>query len=178
MMSLTVQTISSQRMTPAQAEAVIALCSQVFNLDYRYYMALCPDRNHVLGELDGQLVAHALWLDRPMRIGGGPWRVAAYIEGVATHAEQRKAGYGAAVMRRIAQEIQPYAFGALSPAVPEWYAKLGWLRWRGPLLIEKDGVIDASTPQDEIVMLYPTRETGSVDFTASLTGAWRPFEPW
>lgn len=164
-------------MTPAQLKAVIALCSEVFELDYAYYMDLCADRVHVLGTMDGQLVAHALWLDRPLRVGDGPWLNAAYVEGVATHAAHRQRGYGAAVMRRLQAEIGGYDLGALSPAVPEWYAKLSWERWLGPLWIDHDGALEA-TPDDEIVLIYRTPRTPQIDLGASLTAPWRPFELW
>ena len=177
-MTFDLLTVSSHIMTPGQLEDVIALCSGVFNINYRYYMDLCPDRTHALAYADDRLIGHALWLDRRMRVGGGPWQNAAYIEGVATQPDVRGRGIGSAVMRRIAEEIAGYAFGALSPAVPEWYERLGWERWQGPLLIEKDGVVDEMTDPDELVMVYRTPRTGELDLTASLTGEWRPFEPW
>jgi len=176
-MSCRLLTIPCSAMTTDQSNAVIALCSEVFELDYAYYMNLCPDRVHVLGYVDGQLVAHALWLDRPLRIGDGPWLSSAYVEGVATHAAYRQRGYGAAVMRRLQAEIGGYDLGALSPAVPEWYAKLGWEHWQGPLWIEQDGALEA-TPDDEMVLIYRTSRTPSLDLTASLTAPWRPFELW
>jgi GNAT superfamily N-acetyltransferase len=164
-------------MTTGQSNAIIALCSEVFQLDYAHYMALCPDRVHVLGYADGQLVAHALWLDRPLRVGDGPWLNSAYVEGVATHAGYRQRGYGSAVMRRLQTGIASYDLGALSPAVPEWYAKLGWEGWQGPLWIEQDGALEA-TPDDEMVLIYRTPRTPRLDLTASLTAPWRPFELW
>jgi aminoglycoside 2'-N-acetyltransferase I len=164
-------------MTPDQSKAVIALCSEVFELDYGFYMDLCPDRMHVLGYLGDQLVAHALWLDRPLRVGAGPWLRSAYVEGVATHPAQRQRGYGAAVMRRLQAGIAGYDLGALSPAVPEWYAKLGWERWRGPLWIDHDGSLEA-TPADEMVLIYRTPRTPPLDLDAPLTAPWRPFELW
>lgn len=170
-------TVPSSMMTPVQSDAVIALCSQVFQFDYSYTMDLCPDRVHVLGYVNGQLVAHALWLDRPLRVGDGQWLNAAYVEGVATHADHRQHGYGAAVMRRLQGEIEGYDLGALSPAVPEWYMKLGWERWLGPLWIEHDGALEA-TPSDEMVLIYRTPRTPALDLSASLTAPWRPFELW
>lgn len=164
-------------LTADQTSAVIALCSQVFQIDYAWYMDLCPDRMHVLGYVDGQLVAHALWLDRPLCVGRGPWLRSAYVEGVATHAAHRSRGYGAAVMRRVQAEIAGYDLGALSPAVPAWYATLGWERWQGPLWIEHDGALEA-TPDDELVLIYRTPCTPALDLHAALTAPWRPFEQW
>lgn len=170
-------TVRSSVMTTAQTDAIIDLCSEVFQLDYAYYLNLCPDRRHVLGYAGDQLVAHALWLDRPLRVDDGPWLNAAYVEGVATHVDHRGQGYGAAVMRRLQAEIAGYDLGALSPAVPEWYARLGWERWRGPLWIEHDGILEA-TPEDEVVLIYRTARTPALDLAASLTAPWRPFELW
>lgn len=170
-------TLHAGAMTPGQSDAVIALCSEVFELDYSFYLDLCPDRVHVLGYVDGRLASHALWLDRPLRVSHGPWLNSAYVEGVATHASYRQRGYGAAVMRRLQAEITAYDLGALSPAVPEWYAKLGWERWQGPLWIEPDGALEA-TPDDEMVLIYRTPRTPALDLAASLTAPWRPFEQW
>ena len=169
-------TIRSSELTLTQADEVIALCSEVFELDYSFFMDLCPDRVHVLGYMDDRLVSHALWLDRPLRIGDGPWLVSAYVEGVATHADYRERGYGSAVMRRLQAEIAGYDVGALSPAEPEWYGRLGWEQWQGPLLILQDG--QALATPDECVMIYRTPRTGALDLHAPLTGEWRPFELW
>ena len=176
-MPLTLLTLASHAMTSQQVDEVVALCSQVFELDYRHYLDLCPDRVHVLGYVDGRLAAHALWLDRPLRVGAGPWLNSAYVEGVATHAAYRQRGYGAAVMRRLQADIRGYDLGALSPAVPEWYARLGWERWRGPLWIDHDGALER-TPDDEMVLIYRTPRTPQLDLGASLTAPWRPFELW
>ena len=73
-------------------------------------------------------MAHALWLERSLRIGDGPWLDAAYVEGVATPADHQRQGHGSAVMRRWQQEIAGYPLGALPPARPEWYERLGWVR--------------------------------------------------
>lgn len=80
-MSFELITVSSREITQAQIAAVIALCSDVFEMDYSFYMNLDLYRVHVLGYDDGHLVSHALWLERPLRIGDGPWCNAAYIEG-------------------------------------------------------------------------------------------------
>ena len=100
-MSFELVTVSSNEITQAQTDAVIALCSDVFQMDYAFYMNLGLYRVHVLGYADGLLVSHALWLERQLRIGDGPWLSAVYVEGVATHADTRRRGYGSAVMRRL-----------------------------------------------------------------------------
>ena len=163
-------------LTSEQTDQIIALCSEVFRLDYAFYMNLDLPRVHVLGYAGERLVAHALWLTRRLRVGAGPWLDAAYVEGVATHADFRRQGYGSAVMRRLQDEISGFDLGALSPSEPGWYERLGWERWRGPLCIVKDGIAEV-TP-DECVLIYRTPRTGALDLTAPLTGEWRPFELW
>ena len=163
-------------MTPAQHDAVVALCSEVFHCDYAFYMGLDLYRVHVLGYVGERLVAHALWLVRRLRIGDGRWFEAAYVEGVATHADFRGRGCGSAVMRRLQEEVAGFELAALSPSDAGWYERLGWVRWRGPLYIVKDGVVQA-TPDDEVVV-YRTPRTGDLDLDAPLTGEWRPFELW
>ena len=160
-MPLRILTVPSSSMTDVQAEDVIRLCGGVFNIDYAYLMNLCPVRTHVLGYLEDQLVAHALWLDRPMRIGNCPWFTAAYVEGVATDPDYRRLGYGEAVMRRLQDEIAGYPLGVLSPAVEPWYVRLGWERWSGTLWIDKDSV--TSETLDETVLICRTPITGVLD---------------
>lgn len=175
-MALELLTVPSTEMTQAQADDVIQLCSQVFDCDYSYYMSLPLGRVHVLGYLDGLLVSHALWLDRRLRIGSGPWLNSAYVEGVATHEDCRKQGFGSAVMQRLQREIACYNLGALSPSRPEWYERLGWIRWQGPLQVMRDS--DMIETPGECVLVYRTPQTGQIDVTSPLTGEWRPFELW
>ena len=180
-MILKLLTIPSSEMTAAQADEVIALCSAVFRVDYAFYMNLGYERVHILGYVGPHLVSHALWLARRLQVGRGPWLNAAYVEGMATHPDYRGQGYGSALMRRLQQEIVDsthgrFDLGALSPARAAWYERLGWVRWQGPLFILQDGVVQA-TP-DDCVLIYRTPRSGDIDLTTSLTGEWRPFEPW
>jgi aminoglycoside 2'-N-acetyltransferase I len=171
-----IRTVPRDALTEAETTQIIELCSEVFRLDYRFYMNLDLPRVHFLGYAGERLAAHALWLLRRLRIGTGAWFEAAYVEGVATHADFRGRGYGSAVMRRLQQEISGYELGALSPSEPGWYERLGWERWQGPLFIVKDGAAEV-TP-DECVLIYRTPKTGALDLAAPLTGEWRPFELW
>ncbi|MCX6028718.1 MAG: GNAT family N-acetyltransferase [Chloroflexi bacterium] len=175
-MVIELHTVPSSALTPAQTDDVITLCSEVFRLDYAFYMNLDYERVHVLGYAGSRLVAHALWLTRRLRIGAGPWLTAADVEGVATHADYRGRGYGSAVMRRVQQEIGDFDLGVLSPSRADWYERLGWVRWQGPLYILKDDAV-LVTP-DDCVLVYRTPRSGDLDVQASLTGEWRPFELW
>jgi aminoglycoside 2'-N-acetyltransferase I len=171
-----IRTVPLHALTSEQTTQIIELCSEVFRLDYAFYMNLDLPRVHVLGYAGERPAAHALWLTRRLRVGAGPWLEAAYVEGVATHGDFRRQGYGSAVMRRLQGEISGFDLGALSPSEPGWYERLGWERWQGPLFITKDGLAEA-TP-GECVLSYRTPKTGDLDLAASLTAEWRPFELW
>jgi aminoglycoside 2'-N-acetyltransferase I len=177
-MALEIRTVSSAKMTEAESQAVAGLCGPIFNCNYRELMDLAPVRTHVLGYDGGTLVAHALWLDRPLRIAWGPWFNSAYVEGVATHPDHRGRGYGAAIMRRLQEEIVSYPLGALSPAndVVDWYLALGWERWQGPLWIEEECSVQP-TPE-EIALIYRTPKTPPLNLSAALAAPWRPFDLW
>lgn len=177
-MKLDIRIARSAEMTEAQTAEVADLCGAIFNCDYRQLMEAHPVRAHVLGYIDDRLVAHALWLDRPLRIAWGPWFDAAYVEGVATHPDHRGQGYGAAVMRRLQEEIQSYPLAALSPnaAALDWYLALGWERWQGALWIEEECSV-MPTPE-ETVLIYRTPATGALNLNAPLAAPWRPFELW
>jgi aminoglycoside 2'-N-acetyltransferase I len=177
-MALDIIILRSADMTDAQADEVADLCGPVFNCNYRELMDLAPVRTHVLGYEDGRLVAHALWLERPLRIAWGPWLDGAYVEGVATHPDYRGRGHGAAIMRRLQEEIQSYPLAALSPAddVIDWYLALGWERWQGALWIEEE--CSVSPTPEETVLIYRTPNTPPLNLTAALAAPWRPFDLW
>ena len=175
-MELQLTTVPAQQMTARQTADVVVLCSAVFQVDYAHLLGICPERTHVLGYLDGQLVAHALWLMRQLRIGEAEWFVVPYIEGVATHPTHRRQGYGSALMRHLQEAIHSYPFAALSPARADWYLSLGWERWRGPLSIHRDGTLRA-TP-GETLLVYRTPHTPDLDLHAPLAGEYRTFSDW
>jgi aminoglycoside 2'-N-acetyltransferase I len=177
-MALEIRILTSGEMTDAEAEAIANLCGPIFNCNYRELMDLVPVRTHVVGYEGGKLVAHALWLDRPLRIAWGPWFDAAYVEGVATHPDYRGRGHGAAIMRRLQEEIESYALGALSPqeGAIDWYIALGWERWQGPLWIEEE--CSVSPTPEETVLIYRTPKTPALNLTAALAAPWRPFSWW
>jgi aminoglycoside 2'-N-acetyltransferase I len=85
-------------------------------------------------------------------------------------------GYASAVMKRLARAIADYDLGALDPAEPELYARLGWVFWRGPLFIRMDGEL-LPTP-DERVMILRLPKTPPLDLDAPLSAEWRPGELW
>ena len=80
-------------------------------------------------------------------------------------------------MERVAEEIQDFDMGALSPFSVAYYERLGWELWRGPLSIRTDeGSI--RTPRDGDVMILRLPRTPELDLNAPLSAEWRNGELW
>jgi hypothetical protein len=81
-------------------------------------------------------------------------------------------------MQRVAEEIQQYELGGLSPAKRHigFYKRLGWKMWEGPTAIRtSDGVME--TPEEQI-MILPTARTPALKTSVGLTAEWREGELW
>jgi len=101
----------------------------------------------------------------------------AYIEMVATEKTYRSRGFVTAIMKCVADEIQDFDLGALSPFSVAYYERLGWELWRGPLFIRTDsGLI--RTPRDGDVMILRLPRTPNLDVNAPLSAEWREGELW
>jgi aminoglycoside 2'-N-acetyltransferase I len=163
-------------LAPPERARIIALCSLAFDEDFGSLFDLLGGATHLLAHLDGQIVGHACWVTRRLQPAGLPMLKTAYVEAVATHPDLQGRGVGSAVMRRIHDLIRPYDLGALSPAHPRFYARLGWEPWRGPLAIRTDDGL-LPTP-DEEVMIRRTPRTPPLDLDTMLTAEWRVGELW
>lgn len=128
------------------------------------------DSFHAVVYEDSRPVAHAGVLTRTLHTGGRSIETA-YVEYVS--AEPKRSGYGSMAMVAIEQEIRRrgFALAALATGSPEFYERLGWLRWRGPKAYRaQDGAI---VPEpDEIVMVLDLG--AAVDLDAQIECDWRP----
>jgi GNAT superfamily N-acetyltransferase len=175
-MSLIITVIPSNQLGSEDRKQVIALCSEVFELDYGPFIEAFGEVTHVLGYRANEIACHALWLQRELRVGDGRTLNAAYIEAVATRPKYQRQGYGSALMRHLQKDISESGLGALSTSRDEWYEGLGWKCWLGPKYIQKGREVIA-TPED-CVMVYGLPGKPLPDLTASLTADWRPLELW
>lgn len=170
---------SGPSLSPTQYSEILALCSIAYEEDYGPALRSFTDATHVLGELDGRLVSHALWITRWLQPGDlAPLR-SAYVEGVAMHPGFRRRGFGTAVLRevqRLLKGLEGFELAALSPAQPEWYARLGWEGWRGPLFIRTPMGLQA-TP-DEQAMIWRLPRTPGLNPGEPLSAEWREGEIW
>jgi aminoglycoside 2'-N-acetyltransferase I len=174
---LRLTTLPGSALTAAERSAILDLVNHAYEEDLTALFHTFAGATHVLGTVDETLVSHALWVTRWLQVDDGPLLHTAYVELVATDAVWRRRGFATAVMERVAEEIQDYDIGALSPFSVSYYAGLGWERWQGPLFIRQDGR-RLPTPDDEDVMILRLPKTPPLDLHASLSVEWREGEVW
>jgi len=170
------------RLDAEARSGIIALCEAAYAEPFPRLFEQMPGSVHILARDEhGALVAHAEWITRWLQPAGLPPLRTAYVEMVATVPSARGRGLGRAVMRRALEAIEsepPWELAALCPSAPEFYERLGWQRWRGPLAIRKREALEP-TPDDEVVMIRRLAGTpATLDDTSLLTAEWREGEPW
>jgi GNAT superfamily N-acetyltransferase len=160
-----------------QRHAVLELCRVTYDEDLTAYLTDIGPGLHLLGHLDGALVAHAMIVRRQLETAGHVLQ-AAYVELGATHPRVQRRGYGSAVLQALAGRIEDYDIGALSPSDARFYARLGWEVWRGPLAVRTDDGIVTSPPDEQVMVLRLPRTPVTLDLDATLSVEWRPGEVW
>jgi len=98
------------------------------------------------------------------------------VEAVATDERYRSRGFASAIMERLAKEISQFDLGALCTGSPDFYARLGWQLWQGPLFIRtREGLIP--TPNEKVMVLF-LPNTPVLNLEAPLSAEWREGELW
>jgi aminoglycoside 2'-N-acetyltransferase I len=95
---------------------------------------------------------------------------------VATEPEFQRRSFATRVMQQLASAITDFEIGALCPAEPELYAKLGWAYWRGPLFIRTENGL-LPTPEEK-VMILRLPKTPELNLNLPLSAEWRDGELW
>jgi aminoglycoside 2'-N-acetyltransferase I len=176
MQDLEIKLVEMGALSPAEWAEVLALCNRAYEEDLEPLFKTFQGGTHVLGSLSGSIVSHAMWVTRWLQPGDGPLLRTAYVEMVATDPLVQRQGLASLVMRCLAEAIVDFDLGALCPAIPMMYARLGWEFWRGPLFIRRaDRLIP--TP-DEDVMILRLPRTPPLDLEAPLSVEWREGEVW
>ena len=132
---------------------------------------------HVLGFLDGAMVAHASVVERTLRCGAVAMRTG-YVEGVAVDPAHQRHGHGATIMAEVSRVVSNgYELGALSAGedAQRLYHRLGWLTWLGPSYVDGPGGRAATPEEDGYILVLPR---GNVDLTAPISCDWRPGDVW
>jgi len=174
---LNIKVIHSRSTSETIKKEIVSLCNRAYEEDLGALFETFVDATHVLGYYNDLLVCHALWVTRYLQAGTNPMMRTAYVEAVATEATHRNRGFASSVMKHLVGEIQDYELAALSPFNVEYYERLGWKLWRGPLFIRtKNGRMPSLDGEE--VMIFQLPKTPVLDLNAPLSAEWREGELW
>lgn len=124
---------------------------------------------HFLAYQDEQLVSHALVTTRWLQPEGQQLLRTAYIDAVATLPAYQGQGYGSAIMRQLATEVDhEYVVACLETDKIGFYERLGWQTWRGPLAGRSDSEL-IPTPEQSGIMVLRLSQTPSLDLDSGLS---------
>lgn len=151
--------------------AIIELCVEAHQeQDFRNLFTYVSSGGlHFLAFHDKLLVSHAMvttrWLQREER----PLLKPASIDAVATLPAYQGQGYGSALMRRLASDIdREYMIACLETDRETFYERVGWQTWRGPLAGRADHDL-IPTPEQSGIMILRLSQTPTLDFDSMLT---------
>jgi aminoglycoside 2'-N-acetyltransferase I len=133
---------------------------------------------HFLARHEDTLVSHAMVTTRWLQPDGYPLFKTAYVDAVATLPAYQGQGFGSAVMRRLADEIDArYVIACLETDKEGFYERLGWQTWRGPLAGRgENGLVP--TPGQNGIMVLRLSQTPLLDFDSMLTIECQPGRIW
>jgi len=175
-----VEVFPTEDLEPDRRNAVIEVCvaahdSEEFRKIFSHYIP--SGGRHYLGYLGGELVSHAVVTTRGAQPEGLPVLRTAFVDAVSTVPAYQGRGWGSAVMRRLAAEIDDYEIGCLQTDKAGFYERLGWELWRGRLAGRgDDGLIP--TPGQRGVMILRLPSTPTLDLDALLTIEVQPDRIW
>lgn len=164
-------------------EELTRLCEAAFDEPFAAVWDRVGPGLHVIGELDGSAVAHAMIVDRRIYLGHETDLAldVGYVENVATLPDLQGRGHGALVMEEISRIIrEEYVLGALATGSNGFYERLGWETWRGPTSVRMlDGQRVRSPDEDGHVMVLRTPRTPvDLDLAGPIAVDWRAEEAW
>lgn len=138
--------------------------------DFKNLFAYIPSGGwHFLVYRGDELVSHAVVTTRWLQPEGLPLLKTAYIDAVSTLPTYQGLGYGSALMRQLANDINSeYVIACLETERETFYERLGWQTWRGLLAgRSEEGLIP--TPDQRGVMVLRLSQTPPLDFDSALS---------
>jgi aminoglycoside 2'-N-acetyltransferase I len=177
------RTEQTEELEPQRLEELTALCEAAFGEPFAAVWERVGPGLHVMAEVGGRAVAHAMIVDRRL-YAGHEMDLAldvGYVENVATLPSAQGSGHGASVMREVGRIInQEYQLGALATGSSAFYERLGWEAWAGPTFVRTaDGELLRSAHQDGHVMVLRTPRTPpGLSLQLPIAVDWRAEEPW
>ncbi len=172
-----IEIIETAALDRIRRDEILTLCRAAYEDELQGYFENIGPGVHLLGQVDGALVSHAMFVERWLQRANGQLLRTAYVELVATRPDAQRRGHATALMRRLADEIQAFDIGGLSPTDEKIYARLGWETWRGQLLVRTGTSVVASEDEGLMVFRLP-RTPADLSLDEPLSIEWRPGEIW
>jgi aminoglycoside 2'-N-acetyltransferase I len=175
----TVMMLTTEELTPSHRAEVIQVCIAAHDSEeFRNLFTFIPSGGrHFLAYRDGALMSHAVATTRWAQPEGLPELKTAYVDAVSTRPSQQGLGYGSAAMNALVAGVADYDIACLQTDIPEFYERLGWELWRGPLAgRDEHGVIP--TPEQHGVMVHRLPKTPPVDLDSHLSIERQPHRIW
>jgi aminoglycoside 2'-N-acetyltransferase I len=176
------EVVTADGLDSAARAEIIALCESAYGEDFTRLFEELTGSIHVLARDEhGALVSHAEWVTRWLQPAGHPVLRTAYVEAVATAPEQQGQGLATAVLSCLSDELamdSTWELAALSPSDPNFYARLGWELWTGPLWIRHGDRIEPTPPDEQVMILRLPGTPSTLPTTSLLTAEWRVGELW
>jgi aminoglycoside 2'-N-acetyltransferase I len=175
--AISIRIAPSAELTDSDWRTLTELCVAAFKEPWDDYWESIGPGVHVIAEQPERgIVAHAAIVDRLLYPGDLILR-AGYVEAVAVWPDLQRSGLGTTVMEVIDRMLdEGYELGALGTGSHAFYARLGWVVWRGPTSIrERDGTVKRSPDEDGDIMVRLTPMTPpGVDLSLPIAVDWRP----
>jgi aminoglycoside 2'-N-acetyltransferase I len=133
---------------------------------------------HIVAVEGDGVVAHASVVPRILEVGGRSIHTG-YVEAVAVLPTRQGAGIGKALMASVADVVRvAYEMGALSTEVHDFYADLGWERWRGPTYVRRGSGLVRTEDEDDGVMVLRLGTSQDVDVNTAISCEARRGSDW
>jgi aminoglycoside 2'-N-acetyltransferase I len=166
-----VAVVRTEDLTEAQRAEIVEVCvaahdDEDFRRIFTYYIP--SGGRHFMVSSGDELVSHAVVTTRWLQPEGHRELRTAFVDAVSTRPTDEGRGFASAAMSRLAAEIDDYEVACLETDIPEFYARLGWELWRGPLSGRSDdGLIP--TPAQQGVMVLRLPRTPALDLDRGLS---------
>lgn len=163
-------TIRTKDVDQTLRSEIVRLCIAAHDeQDFENLFSYLPeDGLHVLASNAEQLVGHAVVTTRWLQPSSLPLLRTAYVDAVATSPEYQGRGIGSALMRHLETVVADHEIACLETDRPEFYRRLGWEEWRGPLG-GRSGERLILTPEQEGIMILRLPATPRLDLNQQLT---------
>ncbi|HZM21968.1 MAG TPA: GNAT family N-acetyltransferase [Anaerolineales bacterium] len=176
----TVTSARTEDLDEGTRTSIIEVCVEAHQEeDFKNLFSYIPSGGwHFLAYHDDKLASHAVVTTRWLQPEGQPLLKTAYIDAVATLPAYQGLGYGSALMRQLANEIDgEYVIACLETERETFYERLGWEVWRGPLAGRSDDRL-IPTPHQTGIMILRLSQTPALDLDKRLSIECQPGRIW